>query len=250
MKNTHNFDKELDNYIQNSQQKNQTTKTNLSNSRKIISYTAAASSAFVFSASADAAIIYSGTQNITSDGVVDVNADGTNDFGFTVSSFNGSSSYGYANLNPLAGAQFIKTNAFDVKKLSSGSTISAGAGVFQDIEGTFRYTVIDSSGSFFEEGPWAGTVAPDTTSGFAGIKIDDNGTDIFGWLRFSIENRATDGFPSKVTLIDWAYEDTGASIRAGQTISEVPLPGSLGLLAMGASGLAALRRRRKSDDKA
>lgn len=253
MLNVQNLDDDLALYIQNGKENKGDSTRHKSNTHKIFSYTAAASSAFVFSASADAAIIYSGIQNITSDSSVDINGGG-DDFSITVSSATGASSYGYANLNPVAGFQFIRTNFRDVKKLSSGSTISAGANFF-DSQGTFRYVVRDSSGSFFEEGDWQGAVAPNTTSGFAGFKIDDNGTDIFGWLRFSIENEGAgnpftpEGFPIKVTLIDWAYEDTGAAILAGQT-SAVPLPGSLGLFAMGATGLAAFRRRKKTGQKA
>ena len=240
---TSKLDQALEHYQQKARRQHTPSAAASSNIGKWLGYTAAASSAFVFSAAADAAVVYSGIQNIGLDTPVDINNDGTNDFVFTISSFNGFSSYGYANLNPLAGAQFIKTNAFDVKKLASGSTISAGAGVFLDIEGTFRYTVIDSIGNFFEQAPWPGAVPPATSSGFAGAKINANGTDIYAWLRFSIENRASNGFPVNVTLIDWAYEDSGAPIVAGNK-GVVPLPGSLGLLAMGATGLAAFRRRK------
>jgi len=250
MNNSTKLDKELELY------KNNSKASSKLSAAKILTYTAAASSAFVFSAAADAAVIYSGTQNITSDGFVDINGNG-NDFSITVSSATGASSYGYANLNPIAGAQFIRTNFSDVKKLASGSTISAG-GNFFDSNGSFRYVVINSVGTKFEEGDWAGGAsagAAGATSGFAGFKLNDNGTDIFGWLRFSIENEGPgnpfihEGFPVKVTLLDWAYEDTGASILAGQTVSAVPLPGSLGLLAMGATGLAAFRRRKTNEKK-
>ena len=47
----------------------------------------------------------------------------------------------------------------------------------------------------------------------------------------------------KINVTGYAYETKqGVSIRAGQT-SAVPEPGTLGLLALGAIGLAALRRR-------
>jgi len=202
---------------------------------KLFAYTAAASSAFVYSATADAAIIYSGVQNINS-GSVNVNfyQDATVDFSFSATA---SASYGSALLNPLNGAAFIKTNVVDVKKLASGSSISAGAGVFRTIDGSFRFKNNSSIG-----GSWSGGNA--SSGGFAGVKINNNGTDIFAWLRFTVQNNAS-GYPINVTLVDWAYEDSGAPIIAGATTSPVPLPGSLGLLAMGASGLAAFRRRKK-----
>jgi len=219
---------------------------------KLLCYTAAASSAFVFSAAADAAVIYSGVQNIGLDTPVDINGDGTDDIAMTVSSSTGTSynSNTASLITPTNGGVngFIKisTSNGNVKKLSAGDTISAGA-LFNFGAGEFRnatsYATSSGSTGSGTRGSWSG--APGS-SGFAGLKISDGPTDIFAWLRFSVSNDAK-GFPVDVTLIDWAYEDTGASILAGQTVSAVPLPGSLGLLAMGVSGLAAFRRRKKSD---
>jgi len=92
--------------------------------------------------------------------------------------------------------------------------ISAGAGVFGAIgDASFRF-LNTSSGTV--GGDWAGAELPNTTSGFAGVKVKDNGNDIFAWLRFSVENNAL-GQPIHVTLIDWAYEDSGAAIITGAT---------------------------------
>ena len=44
-----------------------------------------------------------------------------------------------------------------------------------------------------------------------------------------------------LTIIDYAYADVGESISVGQT---VPEPGSLALLALGAAGVSAWRRKR------
>ena len=208
---------------------------------KLLGYTAAASSAFVFSATADAAVIYSGVQNIGLNTPVDIDNDGISDINLSV---NLSSSANYAYMLTPNEVAFIREPGGNlVKKLSSGSSIGAGAN-FVFIDGTFRAATTYSN---FSAG-WPGATPPNTTSGLAGIKIADSGTDIFAWLRFSITNDAN-GLPVDITLIDWAYEDTGASIIAGATTSPVPLPGSLGLLAMGASGLAAFRRRKKTDKK-
>ena len=53
-----------------------------------------------------------------------------------------------------------------------------------------------------------------------------------------------DGGPSHtLTVQEYAYADAGESIQVGQ-IDAIPEPCSLGLLALGAIGLAAQRRRR------
>ena len=242
MHNSNDLENSLAQYNSHAKQAESKVNTRGLSTRKLLSYTAAASSAFVFSATADAAIIYSGVSNVT-DGSVDVNNDGVTDFSFFGSV---SSAYGLGKLYAFGGAQYIKADGpgaggFDVKKFSSGNAISAGAGVFGSAgDGSFRF-VNTSSGTV--GGDWGGALAPNTTSGFAGVKVKDNGNDIFAWLRLSVENNAL-GQPIHVTLIDWAYEDSGAAIITGATTSPVPLPGSLGLLAMGASGLAAFRRRK------
>ncbi len=59
----------------------------------------------------------------------------------------------------------------------------------------------------------------------------------FGWVRLSVDDQLG------VVLHDFAIEsepDTAIAAGAGT----IPEPGSLGLLALGAVGLAALRKRR------
>jgi PEP-CTERM motif len=58
---------------------------------------------------------------------------------------------------------------------------------------------------------------------------------------------ANPGFPTVLTEIDWAYNNTpNQSIEAGATSSATPEPSSLtlALLAMGAGGVMAVRQRR------
>lgn len=88
---------------------------------------------------------------------------------------------------------------------------------------------------------------PSGTTGYIGFKFNPdslngftpapNGTPTnFGWMRMTT-NTGGGG-----TVIDWAYESTpGVAIAAGA----IPEPSSLACLAMGALGLASLRRRQK-----
>jgi len=132
----------------------------------------------------------------------------------------------------------------DIVKLTAGDTISAGA-LFEFGTGLFHTFATNTFQPPLSFGQWGNNTTP---TGYAGLKINDGSTDIYAWLRFNVEHNGK-GLPVNITLLDWAYEDTGASILAGQMPSAVPLPGSLGLLAMGATGLAAFRRRKTSTKK-
>jgi hypothetical protein len=56
-------------------------------------------------------------------------------------------------------------------------------------------------------------------------------------VRLSLNNAA-----GTFMVHDWAFEDTGGSIQTGA----VPAPGTLGILAAGASGLGLLRGRKRT----
>jgi len=82
--------------------------------------------------------------------------------------------------------------------------------------------------------PWVGA-----GNVFLGMMVDiPGGSPHFGWVQLSV------GTDLSVTLYDYAMEsDPDTAIRAGQ-IEPVPESGTLGLLALGAAGLAAWRRAR------
>jgi hypothetical protein len=80
------------------------------------------------------------------------------------------------------------------------------------------------------DSPWA---LGDT--GYIGVQVSISGVTSYGWAQISM------GLDSTVTLLDFAYNDTeNGSILAGQ----VPEPHGALLLALGASGVATMRRRR------
>lgn len=104
-------------------------------------------------------------------------------------------------------------------------------------------TVVDGSLNWWSNPGWYGDVGiPTGDTGFIGFQFDPQSVpgaqQWYGWARMSVGNNSTtDG-----TVIDWAFEDTGAAISVGA----VPEPASfaMGALAMGAMGLVALRQRR------
>ena len=83
-------------------------------------------------------------------------------------------------------------------------------------------------------GEWVGA-----TNAFLGMMVDvPDSSPHFGWVRLSVDDQLG------VVLHDFAIEsEPGTAIAAGAGIP-VPEPGSLGLLALGAVGLAAWRKRR------
>jgi len=97
--------------------------------------------------------------------------------------------------------------------------------------------MVDGSSSL---GTWQ-TMYPEYTdvTAYMGVKFFDAANDpLYGWIR--ITGGPASGIPA--TILDWAYEDSGAGIQTGV----VPEPSSvaLGCLAAGAAGLAAWRRRK------
>jgi hypothetical protein len=84
------------------------------------------------------------------------------------------------------------------------------------------------------------------TTGYAGFGFGDNDLTgpIFAWARVRVDVDATS---AKITVFEWAYEDSGAPIRIADT-GAVPAPATplLTLLGLGAMGVAAYRRRREA----
>jgi hypothetical protein len=82
---------------------------------------------------------------------------------------------------------------------------------------------------------------------YIGFFFDNNGTNNFGWARVTLTNGGTFG---TFTIDEWAYEDTGANIRVGDTVSAIPEPEAaaigLGALALGAAGLRRMRKRKNA----
>jgi hypothetical protein len=108
--------------------------------------------------------------------------------------------------------------------------------------------MIGTPGSSLGAQFWSAQVGNSFSStGFIGVQT---GASNFGWIQV----HAASG-PQTVTIIDYAYDDSGAHIAAGDTGVKVPEPRAallmgLGLLALGATGVQTMRRRRRQQEEA
>jgi hypothetical protein len=210
--------------------------------KRLLAYMAAAGAAGVsvlaMTQPANAKVVYTKTnQLITWNGEkIDLNHDGTPDFGFD--------GYGIGNYfaGDVAPLRFNKMMSY-AKPLPAGVSVGPG-GKFEAgremMVGDFANSV---STAFL--GPWIGV-----QNEYMGFEFNIKGAAHFGWARFSVTDQGG------VTLTGYAYEtvslkpivtgDTGAGDSSEDEKSqtapaeETPTP-TLGVLARGAAGLAMRR---------
>ncbi len=223
--------------------------------QKILGYGLIASSALAMTTNAQAAVHYSGPQNLVVDFTnspvnVDLNDDGYVDFMFIWSSYWVYISY--VTSGSIGGVSFIQnTYNADAARLPAGYSIKATltqpsyywSNENSDTLVSYSYY---SNGNFYNK------------RGYIGVRFhsesctDENFN--YGWIQFEgiVENGSVSG-----RIIDWAYEDEcNVPIKAGdkgesQANTPVPLFGGAGLAGLaallGAAGVAGLRKREKED---
>ena len=175
----------------------------------------------------------------------DVNGDGTTDFTFSIRYPNGTGVAWQDNMTGAAGNAVLGYGTASTYRygsaFSAGTIISATAPTgtaFSTALQTIMGSVYDGTpygGFAFTGAPGTGSVAAGNLS-YAGFKFTVGANTYFGWLQMSANAGA-------MNFVSAAYNNTpGASINAGQ----VPEPGTLAGLAMGAVALggAAWKRRR------
>ena len=205
---------------------------------------------------ADADIIFTDFQGSASNGTaldIDVDADGTVDFIFDLQTLPN----GYGSNSNIAGITGQGANQFAAidpspygglpygpNNLAYGATI-AGENFAPGDPGPLQlaYTSFNNDVVY-------GAFAGGNNSGYIGVQFASGGGDtVFGWINVTVNGDVlVDNFADVAVDIDgFAFATAGTEITAGQTTA-VPEPSSIGLLALGAAGLAS-RRRRKSDKK-
>lgn len=237
-------------------------------------YAAAVGAGLAIAGGADASIIYSGVQNIAvavnpalqataltlnnlANAGFDMDGGGVD---FTVlagmaaqlgAGYTQAKYVGLGALQPAGGAAFL-SNGAHIANLAAGALIGPAGAFAGNSAGYAKMQVTPPGGGTIFQGAFA-----NGTTGFVGIRL---GSGNYGWIRLRLDDLGLNqpfstllsGSPigngtnyiDKLTVIDWAYETSGGAIAAGATASAVPEPSSLALLAAGAAGLAAFRRRK------
>ncbi|MBN9660297.1 MAG: PEP-CTERM sorting domain-containing protein [Acidobacteria bacterium] len=209
---------------------------------RLFAYALAGGAALVSATPANAAIIhYSGPTLDTAGSSFNLDLDGDLTTDFTFQSGAGDSATvfaAYVNFpgggvtGPLAsGTPVNAATAFNTTspyKLAKGNVDQAG--------------VVGDNGGVY-------AIAPNQ---YMGLTFDISGVAHYGWARLEVYGTGTpevNGLLAQgqlnVRVMEYAYEtNSRATIAAGQTTSTVPEPSSLAMFALGAAGLAAMRRRK------
>lgn len=194
-------------------------------------YTLAAGAAAAIPAlETDAAVVYSGLQNISigSGNSQDLNLDGDAFNDLLLKNYNfGGGAYQGASVNFFPGKLVGFTSGLNyVSALSAGATIDVSTAV-PSFAGSMAYGANNPNAQF-----------NNVTDAYIGLSFPSGPNIFYGWVRVDVNNAA-----QTFLVKDWAYESqSGVGIKAGD--GQVPEPATLGLLAAGGVGIAAMRRRR------
>lgn len=210
--------------------------------KRLKAYTAAAAGALiVVPAAVQAAVHYSGPQNIGIDSgnpnyLLDMDSDGKGDFSFSFSS--SPFYYSIAINSATSGKGHIdETVHDDPANLPANYSIRPGL----------------TAANYYWDTGWDTLAGTHSTSGnfagqrdYIGVRFNTAAGTRYGWVQFEANAASTNG-----TIIDWAWEDSGGPILAGDTKGQAPaaIPtlsqwGLIALIALlSAAGLKTLPKR-------
>ena len=120
----------------------------------------------------------------------------------------------------------------------TGGGTPAGATMGGEITSTGTWVLRNAPGGAFRLDSTYGEWEVEGESHYMSFsfELESDATTVYGWAEIErIDKR-------NGRLLGWAYDDSGAFITAG----EIPEPGALALLALGAAGVASWRRRKKT----
>jgi len=206
--------------------------------KQLTAYSVAAGAALALVNPTDASIVhntgFTGSLSVSPGNpvAIDINGAGGNDFNFTALT---------STLGP-----FTDRGVLYAIGVNAGAKVRVPAGMFYAINFSTGEPIVPGTSGLWQTHPvlqsiWNGAGAGpfNGLQGYIGIIFSISGNQHLGWIQYQGDLDSPTG-----TILGWAYESNPSTpINAGA----VPLPGTfgLGLLALGAAGVARLRHRKK-----
>ncbi|MDM8542754.1 hypothetical protein QUF90_16895 [Desulfococcaceae bacterium HSG9] len=176
--------------------------------KKLMAYAATATGVMALTTGAEAGIVYSGVQNRPVSSGVSYNLDfdgGGTEFIFTQLTANTNSYRLRINGADGSDSWLETTGNYHAANLALNYTIQKSVAVGYAF-GEKRALLATSYSGGSTYGNFIGK------TGYIGVKFDCAAGTCYGWIQFTGAADVKSGI-----VVDWAYEDTGASIKAGNT---------------------------------
>ena len=138
-------------------------------------------------------------------------------------------------IQTIGGVHATTGAANELKNFSAGQTISTGAGNWTGANGYLFNDPDNTAPAAAGKGLfWNGN------TGYVGVRFNPGAGNRYGWIQ--VDSIAPDF--SQYHISGYAYEDSGGTIKAGEMPVPEPSTIALALLASGAAGVMASRRKK------
>lgn len=137
--------------------------------------------------------------------------------------------------------QWAVQSTSSIRLLQPGDLVSSGQAFIDS--GGFRVlgsSTVTTAGGFSTGGGFSYGQFPTDGTALAGFRFQQGPNTHYGWIRLRLESGQGGGIQT-IEALEWAYESTPDGGIAASAV--IPEPTGLALLATGAAGVAALRRR-------